>query len=1070
MSFQKIGLGGVLSFDSRQAEAAMSRVGKSFGFLNGSAKSHSSAVGQVSGSYTDASGKLINARGQFMATGSATADSTVKMGKLSGAIRSVSSMGTGLTNALSGMGKGLLAMGAMTAPLAMGVKGMTDQYFDFNKQMSAVQAVGLMNEEQFQRMREESIRLGSATKFTATEAAEGMENLTRAGFSVEESLGAASSVLALAASDNMDLGTAADITANIIRSMGLSAEKDSQRVADVLALTSAKTNTDVISLGEAFKMSASTASMFHMSIEETAAVLGKLADSGLRGTLGGTSFTNMMVKLAKPSKKAAALMEQYNIKLTDSEGKTRKMFDITKDVGLALAGIPDEAERAAVGFELTGIRGIKALNGLMQAGDGLPALEAQLVNAGENGGAAARMSAIQMQNMRGQLTILDSAIEGFTIRFFDLFDGLDGSSIAPLVDAMGRLNTAWDAIKTAMKDGLTSKEQSKLEQEHGVTMVALILGLRDGVKALQDIVKAVTKKFSEWSQAADGAVGKDTIRQIVKIAVVVGGIAIALSPVLLGFGALALLITNVVIPVISGIAAVASAAFLPALLAVAALSIAFGILKKDGESVGDFMSRMWDSVKSAALDVWENGIKPLWEGIKEGWATVWPMLQVVASQVLDSIMGLVDSLCALWEGLTGDVVAGETDWKSFGETAVKWLGDVATSIMRVVGFVVDLAASLISILTPVIVAVVDMLKSVWTNALSPLWEGIKQGWEQVWPTLKVVALEVLDAIMVLAQTLVDLWYDLTGAVGESSFSWQEAGRIAVQVISAVIIVIAKIIKWLIQAITWVVKFIGDIIRVVVAFIKVGFGFITRIVGIVIDFFGGLVDAFKMLAGGDVLGALKTAGMAIINFVLSPIRLVVGALADFIDTLLNMRAVKNLLPDSTLAGMRDFVGGMRDFADKGITLSDMPKGESGAPKDPSGINPMGLANKSRKGADKRKDASLFDSMDGMNGLGAFGSDQLSQLQSGFVTYEAQQAAEKDKETKGLTAEQTEAITAAIEDAACDPNPTVNSTVNIDGKTVAKNQAKHQQDLADRLGAKTPPFVRRIAAEQGTIPPR
>lgn len=1106
----KIGLGGFLSFETGIAEAAMGRAHRLFGRLSGAAAQNAAATNSMSGAYRDASGRLRDVNGKFVsvanamqATNGATAGTTGQMRNANGqfakvgqsaqaasqrvnllqksimglrgtggTISQVAAQITGLgrsigksigdsAGALGNFGAQLAMTGAALSPLSMGLrKAMTD-YNAFNKQMSAVQAVGLMNQEQFNAMRELAIQLGSATKFTAIEAAQGMEELVRAGYSVEEAMAAARPMLDLAAADNMALGEAAMWSANIIRGLGLSAKDDSARVADVLALTSASSNASVTSLGEAFKMSVSTSALLNISLEETAAVLGKMSDAGLKGTAGGTAFNNMMNKLVKPSKTAAAWLKQNNIELTDASGKFRKVGAITNDLGAALAKIPDEAERTAIGFELTGLRGVKALNALMMAGKGgsssVAELEAQLMKAG---GTAQRMASIQLNNMAGQITILESSIEGFTIRLFDMFKGLDGSAIAPLVNAMGALNAAWDDIKNAMEGGLTSKEQAAIEEKHGTTMVAIVLGIRDGVDTLRSALKAVSEWFANVGKRAEESLGPNAIRIFTKMGVVIAGIAAIGAPLLLFLGSMAFIIGNVIMPLFRSMAVMASAAFWPIVIAVGVVVVAFAALRKEGESLSEFLNRMWTAIKEGAVRAWENGIKPFWEGVKEGWKHVFPVLKVVVTEVFDAIKNLVQTLIDLWVSLGGSVGEGTTDWKAFGETAVLWLGKIVSGIGHIVTFVIDVIESLVSILSPVIVVIKDIIMSIW-EVLQPLWEGIKQGWTEVWPTLKVVALEVFAAIMEVIDVLVELWYDLTDAVGGGSFNWQEFGRIAVQVVAFIAIAFGKLLKFFIGAIKWIVQIVADAIRIVVSIFKALWGFWKRTISFITQLFGGLIEAFKMIANGDVIGALKTAGMALLNFLLSPLRLIIGAIADMVDSLLNMRAVKKLIPDSTLEGMRDFVGGMREFADKGITLKDMEPTTTGGPPKALGVD------FSKLGQGGGDDSEFLDL--GASGIAGFGSDQLAKLQGEKAAFEAQQEKETNEEmAKRMAAETSAAVREGMEDASLET--TVNSSVCMDGKEVARNQAKHQQDLADRLGAKTPPFVRRTAAEQGTIPPR
>src|SRR5690625_1751638 len=119
------------------------------------------------------------------------------------------------------------------------------------------------------KMREQAKELGRSTRFSASEAGEGMEMLARAGFDTSEVMDALPSVLDLAAAGAVELGDAADITSNILSGFGMEAE-ETARVADILAQASADSNVDVQGLGEAFKYAGPIASDLGVSIEDTA--------------------------------------------------------------------------------------------------------------------------------------------------------------------------------------------------------------------------------------------------------------------------------------------------------------------------------------------------------------------------------------------------------------------------------------------------------------------------------------------------------------------------------------------------------------------------------------------------------------------------------------------------------------------------------------------------------------------------------------------------------------------------------------------------------------------------------
>lgn len=283
---------------------------------------------------------------------------------------------------------------------------------NFEAQMSAVGAVSNATAKDMARLSGEAKRMGATTSFSAIQAAQGQELLARAGFNTEQIIGALPGVMNAAAAEGMDLASAADIVANTLKGFGKDAS-EAGHVADVLALASAKSNTSMVGLGEGIKMSVAQMSTLGVSLEDTTAALGALADSGLKGTMGGTALTNMFVKLTKPSKAAAKQMKKWNFSLTDGQGKTKKMGDLVNELGPRFAGVKDAGERAALMTELFGIRGAKAFAALQKkGGDSINQFSNNLVN---STGSASKMAAKRLDNLKGAFTLFSSALEGMFI-------------------------------------------------------------------------------------------------------------------------------------------------------------------------------------------------------------------------------------------------------------------------------------------------------------------------------------------------------------------------------------------------------------------------------------------------------------------------------------------------------------------------------------------------------------------------------------------------------------------------------------------------------------------------------
>jgi phage-related minor tail protein len=190
---------------------------------------------------------------------------------------------------------------------------------DFEAQMSRVKAIAGASSSEIKKLDDLALQLGASTSFSASEVAQGMENLASAGFTVEEIISAMPGMLDLAASSGADLATASDIAASSIRGFGLDAE-DAAHVADVFAEAAARTNAQTEDMGEAMKYIAPVANAMGQNIEEVAAAVGIMSDAGIKGSQAGTSLRGALSRLAKPTEKMYEKMDELGLSFYDASG------------------------------------------------------------------------------------------------------------------------------------------------------------------------------------------------------------------------------------------------------------------------------------------------------------------------------------------------------------------------------------------------------------------------------------------------------------------------------------------------------------------------------------------------------------------------------------------------------------------------------------------------------------------------------------------------------------------------------------------------------------------------------
>jgi len=284
----------------------------------------------------------------------------------------------------------------------------------FGQEMSGVQALTQATAEEMDNMQKLARELGSTTKFTAAEAAKGMQFMAMAGLETNQILAAMPGTLDLAAAGMIDLGAAADIATNILAGFGLQA-KEMGRVGDVLALTSASANTNVFELGEAMKFSAPIASNLGVEIEEVSAAIGTLSNAGIKGGEAGTVLRRVMLSLIKPSTEAKKALATYGFAMEDLDPQVHGFTNVLQRLADAQISVTD----AAKVFEVRGVTGFLALQ---KAVPEMRKLTDELTKAE---GAAKRMAEARMDNLIGDWLKLKSAISEVAISLGE--DGAGGS-------------------------------------------------------------------------------------------------------------------------------------------------------------------------------------------------------------------------------------------------------------------------------------------------------------------------------------------------------------------------------------------------------------------------------------------------------------------------------------------------------------------------------------------------------------------------------------------------------------------------------------------------------------------
>lgn len=326
----------------------------------------------------------------------------------------------------------------------------------FEAGMSEVEAISGATGSELEALENKAKSLGSSTKFSATEAANAMTNMSLAGWSVNQTLSGIDGVLQLAAASNMDLADASQVVTDNISTFNLEASQ-STHLADMMAYAQANSSTTAAELGEAYKNCGANMNAAGQDIETTTSFLEALANNGLRSSEAGTSLAAIMRDLTSKMKDGEIAIGDTSVTVMDSNGNFRDMTDVLKDVESATDGMGDAQKQAALMATFTS-DSIKGLNMLLNTGaDQVAGYEESLRNCS---GAASDMADTMQDNLQGKLTELSSATEGLGIAVYDYVSGPLQGGVELLTDIVSGLTDAITPQKDAMEDMYDSVIQS----------------------------------------------------------------------------------------------------------------------------------------------------------------------------------------------------------------------------------------------------------------------------------------------------------------------------------------------------------------------------------------------------------------------------------------------------------------------------------------------------------------------------------------------------------------------------------------------------------------------------------
>lgn len=391
-------------------------------------------------------------------------------------------------NSVADVAKGTL-IADMAKSSAGALKNMATASIEIGKNFEAsmsqvASTMGITSEEiangskEFEMLKAKAKEMGATTKYTASEASEGLNILAMAGLSAEEACAGIADVMALAGAGAISLEESASYVTGAVKGFSDSMENASY-YTDIMAKGATMANTDVKALGEALSGASATANAYNQSVESTSVALLRLAEQNVTGAEASTALSRAMADLYTPTDKAKTALEELGVKTYDESGNARDLNDVIDDLNGALSNMSDEQKLAYESTIFTSY-GMKAFQKMtVSTKDTVDKFKKGL---SEASGSAMKQFQTQTDNLEGKLATLNSALEATGIAIYEIFSD-------ELKDAVGGATDVIDRLRSSIESGALHDSFERLADAMGDFMQG---ALELGEKALPYIIDGLS--------------------------------------------------------------------------------------------------------------------------------------------------------------------------------------------------------------------------------------------------------------------------------------------------------------------------------------------------------------------------------------------------------------------------------------------------------------------------------------------------------------------------------------------------------------------------------------------------
>lgn len=659
----------------------------------------------------------------------------------------------------------LKTVGVASAAGAAFYKGFITPAANLQEQMSTVKAISGATAEEMEQLNALAKKMGATTKFTAVEAGQALEYMAMAGWKTQQMINGLPGIMNLAVASGEELATVSDIVTDAMTAFGLAADGTTKGISnvnyftDILAATAANSNTNVALLGESFKYAAPLAGAFNFSVEDTALMLGLMANSGIKASQSGTSLRKIFTALSGNLEIAQKDGSKFVVATQNADGSMRGLKEIIDDVRVAFGGMSESdiiamqndlaATAQSLGIDLNDENGeLKtqaalyadvqdAMQGLTDAGkvqeaeaiasktamagllsivntsgDDYNKLAEAIYNAN---GAAEKMAQTRLDNLNGDITLAKSAWDGLATTIGEMFLPNLRTAVQKVTEFLNKANEFAQANPGLIKQiagvaaGLAGLKIGSLAGKLG--LLQMNGGILEAVKSFLGL------KANIAESAASALTGGKSIKTLGTIFGGIGG------------------------------------KILPIIAIISALSILF--LKLSGEDTSEFIAPFKDALEqlkpvlASSMEQFKklgNDMLPL---VVDAAKKLAPILGQIVTAILPVVISLIESLVPLIDNLVRELLPVILDIIT---TLAPLISDIITAILPVV-------ISLLDILLPIITQLVKDILPLVAMLIEPILSILSELIHAILPILT----GILQALMPIIQAVAEMFGYTLGA-------------------------------------------------------------------------------------------------------------------------------------------------------------------------------------------------------------------------------------------------------------------------------------------------------------------